>query len=139
MFPALSVAGDTASAIDTMGRRVERRVETLRRLHDFSRSAYRMTDPQEVLARATQAVAGFTGAERVWFCLYDSRTNRLEARLPAWNVTEEMAKRLQVSVDARSIEGVVFRTGEAYCANDLPRDDRIAGGLGDPGAVRGIR
>ncbi len=40
--------------------RVERRVETLRRLHDFSRSAYRMTDPQEVLARATQAVAGFT-------------------------------------------------------------------------------
>jgi len=114
--------GRLASAIDTMGRRVERRVETLRRLHDFSRSAYRMTDPQEVLARATQAVAGFTGAERVWFFFYDAHTNRLEARLPAWNVTEEMAGRLQVSLDARSIEGMVFRTGEPYCANDLPRD-----------------
>ncbi|HEY4230707.1 MAG TPA: ATP-binding protein [Thermoanaerobaculia bacterium] len=114
--------GRLASAIDTMGRRVERRVETLRRLHDFSRSAYRMTDPQEVLARATQAVAGFTGAERVWFGFYDSHTNRLEARLPAWNVTEEMAGRLQVSLDARSIEGMVFRTGEPYCANDLARD-----------------
>ncbi|HEY2796390.1 MAG TPA: ATP-binding protein [Thermoanaerobaculia bacterium] len=114
--------GRLAAAIDTMGRRVERRVETLRRLHDFSRSAYRMTDPEEVLARATQAVAGFTGAERVWFCFYDARTNRLEARLPAWNVTGELAGRLQVSLDARSIEGMVFRTGEPYSSNDLDRD-----------------
>src|SRR5262249_14393864 len=108
--------------IDTMGKRVERRVETLRRLHDFSRSAYRMTDPEEGLARATQAVAGFTGAERVWFSFYDANTNRLEARLPAGNVCEELAGLLQVSLDARSIEGMVFRTGEPYCSNDLARD-----------------
>jgi signal transduction histidine kinase/HAMP domain-containing protein len=114
--------GRLAAAIDTMGKRVARRVETLRRLHDFSRSAYRMTDPQEVLARATQAIAGFTGAERVWFHLYDPNTNRLEAQLPAWNLTEEMAQELKVSLDARSIAGMVFRTGEAYCSNDLDRD-----------------
>jgi signal transduction histidine kinase len=114
--------GRLAAAIDTMGKRVERRVETLRRLHDFSRSAYRMTDLQEVLARATQAIAGFTGAERVWFYLYDANANRLEARLPAWNVTAEMAEGLQVSLDARSIAGMVFRTGEPYCSNDLERD-----------------
>jgi signal transduction histidine kinase/HAMP domain-containing protein len=114
--------GRLAAAIDTMGKRVERRVDTLRRLHDFSRSAYRMTDPEEVLARATQAVAGFTGAERVWFAFYDPNTNRLEARLPAWNVPEEMAGKLQISLDARSIEGMVFRTGEPYCSNDLLRD-----------------
>lgn len=114
--------GRLAASIDTMGKRVERRVETLRRLHDFSRSAYRMTDLQEVLARATQAIAGFTRAERVWFYLYDSNTNRLEAQLPAWNLTEEAARELQVSLDARSIAGMVFRTGEAYCSNDLERD-----------------
>jgi signal transduction histidine kinase/HAMP domain-containing protein len=114
--------GRLAASIDTMGKRVERRVETLRRLHDFSRSAYRMTDLQEVLARATQAIAGFTRAERVWFYFYDSNANRLEAQLPAWNVTEDLARQLQVSLDARSIAGMVFRTGEAYCSNDLERD-----------------
>ena len=114
--------GRLSSAIDTMGRRVERRVETLRRLHQFSRSAYRMTDLKEVLGRSTQAIAAFTNAERVWFHLYDANTNRLEAALPAWNVTEEMAGRLKVSVDARSIAGMVFRTGEAYCTNDLGQD-----------------
>jgi len=121
--------GRLAAAIDTMGKRVERRVETLRRLHDFSRSAYRMTDLQEVLARATQAIAGFTGAERVWFYLYDPNTNRLEAQLPAWNVTAEMAEQLQVSLDARSIAGMVFRTGEPYCSNDLDRDPYANRGL----------
>lgn len=114
--------GRLAMAIDTMGKRVARRVETLRRLHQFSRSAYRMTDLHEVVARSTQAIAGFTNAERVWFYLYDRNTNRLEATLPAWNLTEDMASRMKVSVDARSIAGMVFRTGEAYCSNGLDLD-----------------
>ncbi|HWZ86982.1 MAG TPA: histidine kinase dimerization/phospho-acceptor domain-containing protein, partial [Thermoanaerobaculia bacterium] len=114
--------GRLAAAIEAMSQRVSRRVETLRRLHQFSRSAYRMTDVREVLGRSTQAIAAFTGAERVWFFLYDRNTNRLEAALPAWNVTEELAEKLRVSVDARSIAGMVFRTGEAYCATDLDHD-----------------
>jgi signal transduction histidine kinase len=77
---------------------------------------------QEVLARATQAIAGFTGAERVWFLLREPNANRLDAKLPAWNVTAELAEQLKVSLDARSIAGLVFRTGEAYCSNDLKRD-----------------
>ena len=56
-----------------------------------------MTDSREVLARATQAIAGFTGAERVWFFLFDRNTNRLEAALPAWNLTEAMAEQMKVS------------------------------------------
>jgi signal transduction histidine kinase len=120
--PSGDEVGRLASAIDTMGKRVARRVETLRRLHQFSRSAYRMTDVKEVLGRSTQAIAAFTNAERVWFHLYDRNTNRLEAALPAWNLTEELAAGLKVSVDARSIAGMVFRTGEVYCANDLDRD-----------------
>ena len=114
--------GRLAAAIGSMSQRVTRRVETLRRLHAFSRSAYRMTDVKEVLGRSTQAIAAFTGAERVWFHLYDRNTNRLEAAQPSWNVSEEMAAKLKVSVDARSISGLVFRTGEAYCSNDLDRD-----------------
>jgi signal transduction histidine kinase len=105
-----------------MAQRVDRRVETLRRLHQFSRSAYRMTDFKEVLARSAQAIAGFTGAERVYVLLYDRNTNRLEAALPAWNLTEDMANQLKVSVDARSIAGMVFRTGESYFTNDVDRD-----------------
>ncbi len=123
---AASASGDEigrlAGAIDAMSKRVARRVETLRRLHQFSRSAYRMTDVREVLARSTQAIAAFTGAERVFFHLYDRNTNRLEAALPAWNLTEELAEKLKVSVDARSIAGMVFRTGEVYCASDFDRD-----------------
>jgi signal transduction histidine kinase/HAMP domain-containing protein len=114
--------GRLAAAIDTMANRVARRVETLRRLHQFSRSAYRMTDVKEVLARSAQAIAAFTNAERVWFYLYDRNTHRLEAAVPAFNLTEEVAARLKVSVDARSIEGMVFRTGEPYCTNDSPHD-----------------
>ena len=114
--------GRLAAAIDTMGNRVARRVETLRRLHQFSRSAYRMTDVSEVLARSAQAIAAFTNAERVWFYLYDRNTHRLEAAVPAFNLTEEVAARLKVSVDARSIEGMVFRTGEPYCTNDSRHD-----------------
>jgi len=114
--------GRLAAAIDAMGKRVARRVETLRRLHQFSRAAYRMTDEREVLARATQAIAAFTNAERVWFHLFDRNTNRLEAAVPAWNLTEDMARGMKVSVDARSIAGMVFRTGEVYCTNDLAHD-----------------
>ncbi len=114
--------GRLAAAVGTMGDRVSRRVETLRRLHQFSRSAYRMTDVKEVLARSAQAIAAFTNAERVWFYLFDRNTNRLEAALPAFNLTEDIASRLKVSVDARSIAGMVFRTGEPYCSNDLARD-----------------
>ena len=114
--------GRLAGALDAMSQRVSRRVETLRRLHAFSRSAYRMTDVKEVLGRSTQAIAAFTGAERVWFHLYDRNTNRLEAALPSWNVDEALAEKLKLSVDARSIAGMVFRTGEAYCSNDMGRD-----------------
>jgi signal transduction histidine kinase/HAMP domain-containing protein len=128
--------GRLAAAVDTMGKRVERRVETLRRLHDFSRSAYRMTDVREVLARATQAIAGFTGAERVWFSLFDANANRLDAQLPAWNVTAELAEQLSVSLDARSIEGMVFRTGEAYCTNDMDRDPYASRSLQKVSAAR---
>jgi signal transduction histidine kinase len=114
--------GRLSLAIDAMARRVARRVETLRRLHQFARSAYRMTDLREVVARSTQAIAAFTGAERVWLQLYDGNTHRLEVASPSWNVPEETAEHLRVSVDARSIAGMVFRTGEAYCTNDLARD-----------------
>ncbi len=114
--------GRLASAVDTMGKRVSRRVETLRRLHQFSRSAYRMTDVREVLARSAQAIAAFTNAERVFFFLYDRNTHRLEATLPAFNLTEDLASQLKISVDARSIAGMVFRTGEPYCTNELERD-----------------
>ncbi|MET0621247.1 MAG: GAF domain-containing protein, partial [Thermoanaerobaculia bacterium] len=114
--------GRLAAAVDTMGKRVSRRVETLRRLHQFSRSAYRMTDEKEVLARSAQSIEAFTNAERVFFYLYDRNTHRLEAALPAFNLTEELASKLRVSVDARSIAGMVFRTGEAYYTNDFEHD-----------------
>ena len=114
--------GRLAAAVDTMGKRVSRRVETLRRLHQFSRSAYRMTDVKEVLARSAQAIEAFTNAERVFFFLYDRNTHRLEATTPAFNLTEELASQLKVSVDSRSISGMVFRTGEPYCTNELERD-----------------
>ncbi len=131
--------GRLAAAIDTMGKRVERRVETLRLLHQFSRSAYRMTDVREVLARSTQAIAAFTNAERVWFHFYDRNTNRLEAALPAWNLPEDVAARLKVSVDARSIAGMVFRTGEVYCSNDLEHDPYASRDLQRvTGAVNGV-
>jgi signal transduction histidine kinase/HAMP domain-containing protein len=114
--------GRLAAAVDTMGKRVSRRVETLRRLHQFSRSAYRMTDVREVLARSAQSIEAFTHAERVFFYLYDRHTHRLEAALPAFNLTEELASKLRISVDARSIAGMVFRTGEPYCTNEYERD-----------------
>ena len=131
--------GRLAAALDTMGKRVSRRVETLRRLHQFSRTAYRMTDVREVLARSAQAIASFTNAERVFFYLYDRNTHRLEAALPAFNLTEDIASQLKISVDARSIAGMVFRTGEPYCSNDLARDPYASPELGKLlGATSGV-
>jgi signal transduction histidine kinase/HAMP domain-containing protein len=131
--------GRLAAAIDTMGKRVSRRVETLRRLHQFSRTAYRMTDVREVLARSAQAIAAFTNAERVFFYLYDRNTHRLEAALPAFNLTEDVASQLKISVDARSIAGMVFRTGEPYFSNDLAHDAYASPELGRlVGATNGV-
>jgi signal transduction histidine kinase len=117
--------GRLATAIDRMGRRVERRVETLRRLHSLLRTAYRVTDFQEILARSSEAIAAFTRAERVWFYLYDPDTNRLEAAWPGWNMSEELAGQLRISADSPSIASMVFKTGEVYVSNDLGHDPYV--------------
>jgi signal transduction histidine kinase/HAMP domain-containing protein len=114
--------GRLAAAIERMGKRVERRVETLRRLHSLLRTAYRVTDLQEVLARASEAIAAFTRAERVWFFLHDPDTNRLEATWPGWNLSEELASELRISVETPSISSMVFKSGEVYVTNDLEHD-----------------
>jgi signal transduction histidine kinase/HAMP domain-containing protein len=114
--------GRLAAAIERMGSRVERRVETLRRLHHLSRAGYRTTDVKEILARSSEAIGAFTRADTVCFLLHDSNGNRLEAAWPGWNVSEEAASRLKIPLDARSIASVVFKTGEAYCSNDLDHD-----------------
>jgi signal transduction histidine kinase/HAMP domain-containing protein len=117
--------GRLASAIDRMGRRVERRVETLRRLHALLRTSYRVTDLREILARASEAIAAFTRAERVWFYLHDSNTNRLVAAWPGWNLSEDFASKLTMSVDTASISGMVFKSGEVYVSNDLEHDPYV--------------
>ncbi len=121
--------GRLAAAIGRMGRRVERRVETLRRLHSLFRASYQATDLREVLSRASEAVAAFTRAERVWFYLYDPDTNRLEAQWPGWNVSEDVISRLKISVDTPSIAAMVFKSGEPYVTNDLARDPYVNRGL----------
>jgi signal transduction histidine kinase/HAMP domain-containing protein len=118
--------GRLAAAVERMGRRVERRVETLRRLHLLFRTAYRTTDRREVLARSSEAIAAFTRAERVFFFLHDPDTNRLQAAYPGWNLPEEIAAKMTISVDAaRSIATMVFRSGEIYVSNDLERDPYV--------------
>jgi signal transduction histidine kinase/HAMP domain-containing protein len=117
--------GRLAAAIGRMGRRVERRVETLRRLHALFRASYQATDLGEVLSRASEAIAAFTRAERVWFYLYDPDTNRLSAQWPGWNITEETTSQLVTSAEAPSIAGMVFKTGEPYVTNDLDRDPYV--------------
>ncbi len=121
--------GRLAAAIGRMGRRVERRVETLRRLHSLFRASYQATDLREVLSRASEAIAAFTRAERVWFYLYDPDTNRLEAQWPGWNVNEDVIAKLKVSVETPSIAGMVFKSGEPYVTNDLERDPYVHRGL----------
>jgi signal transduction histidine kinase len=117
--------GRLAAALDLMGRRVERRVETLRRLHLLFRASYRMVDLKEVLARCSEAIAAFTRAERVVFFLHDPETSRLKAGWPGWNVTEELVSALAVPLDERSITAMVFQTGELYYSNDLERDPYV--------------
>jgi signal transduction histidine kinase/HAMP domain-containing protein len=117
--------GRLAGALDLMGRRVERRVETLRRLHLLFRASYRMVDLKEVLARCSEAIAAFTRAERVVFFLHDPETNRLKAGWPGWNITEELISALEVPLDERSITAMVFQTGELYYSNDLERDPYV--------------
>lgn len=114
--------GRLAEVIETMGRRAERRVETLRRLHLLFRASHPLTDLKPVLAECGKAIADFTGAERVLFLLHDPATNRLQAAWPGWNISEERAAGIQTPVEGRSISGMVFRTGEPYYSNDLERD-----------------
>jgi signal transduction histidine kinase len=121
--------GRLATALDQMSHRVERRVETLRRLHTLLRMTYRATDMREVLARCAEAVAAFTRAERVIFFLHNADANRLEAAWPGWNLAEDVAGKLRLPVDSRSITGMVFRTGELYATNDLDHDPYAARAL----------
>jgi signal transduction histidine kinase/HAMP domain-containing protein len=118
--------GRLAAALDRMSKRVERRVETLRRLHTLLRTTYRATDLREVLARCAGAIAAFTRAERVLFLLHNPDANRLEAAWPGWNLTEEMASNVKLPVEGRSISGMVFRTGDVYATNDLEHDPYAA-------------
>ena len=114
--------GRLSSAIDRMGKRVARRVETLRRLHHLSRAGFRTTDMKEILARSSEAIGAFTKAETVVFLLHDPNANRLEAVWPGWNLSEEIAGKTKIPVDARSIAGAVFKSGEAYYSNDVEHD-----------------
>ena len=117
--------GRLAVAIERMGRRVARRVETLRRLHHLSRAGYRTTDVKEILARSSEAIGAFTRAETVLFMLHDPNTNRLEGACPGWNVSEELANQVKIPMEARSIAVAVFRSGEAYYSNDLEHDTYV--------------
>jgi signal transduction histidine kinase len=113
--------GRLAVALNRAGRRVERRVETLRRLHSLLRQEYHGADTPEILARSAEAIAAFTRAERVWFFLLDSQSSRLQAAWPAWNLSEDAAEKLQVTVGARSVVSDVFRRGELSVVADLGR------------------
>ncbi|MDQ5873650.1 MAG: ATP-binding protein, partial [Acidobacteriota bacterium] len=114
--------GRLAAALDRMGRRVARRVETLRRLHHLSRAGFRTTDVKEILARSSEGIGAFTRAETVIFLLHDPNTNRLEGAWPGWNVSEELAAQVRVPVDSRSMAGTVFKSGDVYCSNDVEHD-----------------
>ena len=117
--------GRLAIAIDRMGKRVARRVETLRRLHHLSRAGYGTTDVKEILARSSEAIGAFTRAETVLFLLYDPNTNRLEGAWPGWNVSEDLASQVKVPLDARSIAVTVYKSGDAYYSNDLENDPYV--------------
>ena len=119
--PEQDELGRLAVALNRAGHRVERRVETLRRLHSLLRQEYQAAELPEILARSTEAIAAFTRAERVWFFLHDRQSNRLQAAWPAWNLGEEAAAKLQVPAGARSLASQVFRSGEVSIANDLER------------------
>jgi signal transduction histidine kinase/HAMP domain-containing protein len=114
--------GRLAVAIERMGSRVARRVETLRRLHHLSRAGYRTTDVNEILARSSEAIGAFTRAETVLFMLHDPNTNRLEGAWPGWNISQELAGQVKIPMETRSIAVSVFKSGEAYFSNDLEHD-----------------
>ena len=111
--------GRLAVALNRAGRRVDRRVETLRRLHSLLRQEYHGADLPEILARSAEAIAAFTRAERVWFFLHEPQSDRLQAAWPAWNLGEDAAARLQVAIGARSLASDVFRRGEPAIVDDL--------------------
>jgi signal transduction histidine kinase len=123
--PGQDELGRLAIALNRTGRRVERRVETLRRLHSLLRQEYRAAELPEIIARSTEAIAAFTRAERVWFFLHDPNTNRLQAAWPGWNLSEEAAAKLQVPIGSRSTASQVFRSGETCITNDLGRDPSV--------------
>ena len=121
--------GRLSAALERMGKRVARRVETLRRLHHLSRAGYRTTDRNEILARSSEAISAFTRAEVVLFLLHDPNTNRLDAAWPGWNLSEEVANQVRIPLDSRSIAGAVFKSGEAYYTNDIDHDAYHSGEL----------
>ena len=120
--PGQDELGRLAVALDRTGHRVERRVETLRRLHLLLRQEFRAAPMPEILARSSEAIAAFTRAEKVWFFLHDPNMNRLQAAWPGWNISEDVAARLQIPIGSRSAASRVFRGGEVLIANDLGRD-----------------
>jgi signal transduction histidine kinase/HAMP domain-containing protein len=120
--PGRDELGRLAIALNRTGRRVERRVETLRRLHSLLRQEYRAAAIPEIIARAAEAIAAFTRAERVWFFLHDPNTNRLEAAWPGWNLGKELAAKLLIPVGSRSMASDVFRSGEVAIVNARGRD-----------------
>ncbi len=117
--------GRLAGVIEIIGRRSERRLATLRRLHLLLRASHPLTDLKPILAECSEAIADFTGAERVLFLLHDLATNRLQAAYPGWNISEERTAGIQIPVEGRSISGMVFRTGQSYYSNDLERDPYV--------------
>jgi len=126
--PGRDELGRLAIALNRTGHRVERRVETLRRLHSLLRQEYRAAAIPEIIVRSTEAIAAFTRAERVWFFLHDPNTNRLQAAWPGWNLSEDLAAKLQIPIGSRSTASRVFRSGEVCIANELARDpsaDRV--------------
>ncbi len=120
--PGKDELGRLAVALNRTGHRVERRVETLRRLHLLLRQEFRAAPLPEILARSSEAIAAFTRAERVWFFLHDPNMNRLQAAWPGWNINDDVAARLQIPVGSRSAVSRAFRTGDVLIANDLARD-----------------
>ncbi len=120
--PGEDELGRLAVALNRTGHRVERRVETLRRLHLLLRQEFRAAPLPEILARSSEAIAAFTRAERVWFFLHEPNMNRLQAAWPGWNLSEDVAARLQIPVGSRSAASRAFRSGEVVIVNDLGRD-----------------
>ena len=113
MSPPRSVR--LAVALNRTGRRVERRVETLRRLHLLLRQEFRAAPMPEILARSSEAIAAFTRAENVWFLLHDPNTNRLQAAWPGWNITVEIAEKIHTAAkaDARARKGATVSAKNA--------------------------